>query len=193
MSQALALEPIDQRPKRALPFERVVLVLQGGGALGAYQAGVYQAIHEARIEVGWICGTSIGGINGALIVGNRPERRIERLREFWETVTEPPIKIPDMPWFPGLSWKGKGHGHWTNRLSALTSLVYGAPGFFTPRRFPPLIAAAESPADLVSYYDTAPLQATLARLVDFDLINSKPLRFLARHHQCSQRGAGLFR
>ncbi len=176
MSQALALEPIDQRPKRALPFERVVLVLQGGGALGAYQAGVYQAIHEARIEVGWICGTSIGGINGALIVGNRPERRIERLREFWETVTEPPIKIPDMPWFPGLSWKGKGHGHWTNRLSALTSLVYGAPGFFTPRLFPPLIAAAESP-DLVSYYDTAPLQATLARLVDFDLINSKPLRF----------------
>lgn len=178
MNQAPSTEPMAQAPKGVLPFERVVLVLQGGGALGAYQAGVYQAIHEAQIEVDWICGTSIGGINGALIAGSPLERRVERLCEFWEAVTEPPIPIPipNIPWFPELSWKGSGQDHWTDRLSALTSMLYGVPDFFTPRPFPPLISAAEAP-DLVSYYDTAPLQAILARLVDFDLINSKPLRF----------------
>ena len=74
MNQAPAVEHKRHESKRVLPFERVVLVLQGGGALGAYQAGVYEAIHEAKIEVNWICGTSIGGINGALIAGNRTER-----------------------------------------------------------------------------------------------------------------------
>jgi NTE family protein len=175
MNQATSIEGIAQGPKRGLPFERVALVLQGGGALGAYQAGVYEAIHEARIEVDWICGTSIGGINGALIAGNPPERRVGRLREFWEAVTKPPISIPDAPLFAAL-WNGSGEAHWTNRLSALSSMIYGVPDFFTPRLFPPLISVAESP-DLASYYDTAPLQATLARLVDLDLINSKQPRF----------------
>jgi len=175
MNQASSIECIAQGLKRAVPFERVVLVLQGGGALGAYQAGVYEAIHEAEIEVDWICGTSIGGINGALIAGNRPERRVERLREFWEAITKPPIGIPDPGLFVALSWNGSGKAHWTNRLSALASLLYGVPDFFTPRPFPRLIAAAERP-DLVSCYDTAPLQATLARLVDLDLINSKSVR-----------------
>ena len=91
-----------KRPERALPFERVALVLQGGGALGAYQAGVYQAIHEANIDVNWISGTSIGAINGALIVGNPPERRVERLLEFWETVTKPPAAFQTMQWFSDL-------------------------------------------------------------------------------------------
>ena len=175
MNQTPSIEGIAQGPKRCLPFERVVLVLQGGGALGAYQAGVYQAIHEARIEVDWICGTSIGGINGALIAGNPPERRVRRLREFWEAVSKPPIGIPDAPLFAAL-WNGSGEAHWTNRLSGLSSMLYGVPDFFTPRLFPPLISVAESP-DLASYYDTAPLQATLARLVDLDLINSKRPRF----------------
>src|SRR5271166_6693371 len=115
--------------QRALPYERVVLVLQGGGALGAYQAGVYQAIDEAKIAVDWICGTSIGGINGALIAGNRPERRVERLREFWEAITKPSIGIPDPGLFVALSWNGSGKAHWTNRLSALASLLYGVPHF----------------------------------------------------------------
>src|ERR1700723_2231369 len=106
MNQASALEPMVKAAKRVLPFERVVLVLQGGGALGAFQAGVYQAIHEANIHVTWVCGTSIGGINGALLAGNRPERRVERLREFWEAITKPPIGIPDPALFAALSWKG---------------------------------------------------------------------------------------
>src|SRR5271163_5220547 len=99
MNQAPSLDHIVQGAKRILPFERVVLVLQGGGALGAYQAGVYQAIHEANIRVDWICGTSIGGVNGALITGNLPGQRVEKLREFWETVTQPTIRIPNTPWF----------------------------------------------------------------------------------------------
>ena len=124
------------------------------------QAGVYEAIDEATIEVDWICGTSIGGINGALIAGNPPERRVGRLREFWEAVSKPPIGIPDAPLFAAL-WNGSGEVHWTNRLSALSSSLRPVPDFFTPRLFPPLISVAESP-DLASYYDTAPLQATLA-------------------------------
>jgi NTE family protein len=177
MNQAPSLEQMVQGAKRVLPFERVALVLQGGGALGAYQAGVYQAIHEANIHVDWICGTSIGGINGALLAGNRPERRVERLREFWEAVTRPPMRIPNIPWFTELPWNGNGQARfWTNRMSAFATMFNGAPDFFSPRPFPPISSAAESP-DLVSYYDTSPLKATLGRLVDFDLINKKPLRF----------------
>jgi NTE family protein len=175
MTKALPLSGESKTPKR-VPFDRVVLVLQGGGALGAYQGGVYQALHEAKIEVSWICGTSIGGINGALIAGNRPERRVERLREFWGAITRPPIWIPDPALFGALSWKGSGPAHLTDRLSAVSSMIYGVPNFFTPRPFPPLIAASERP-DLVSCYETAPLRATLERLVDFDLINSKSVRF----------------
>jgi NTE family protein len=88
MNQAPSLGHMVEGAKRALPFARVALVLQGGGALGAYQGGVYQALHEANIHVDWICGTSIGGINGALLAGNPPEHRVERLREFWDTVTK---------------------------------------------------------------------------------------------------------
>jgi NTE family protein len=177
MNQAPALRHLVQAAERVLPFERVVLVLQGGGALGAYQAGVYQAIHEANIPVTWVCGTSIGGINGALLAGNRPERRMERLREFWEAVTEPAIRIPNVPWFNELPWSDNGQTrYWTNRMSAFATMFHGAPDFFTPRPFPPISSAAERP-DQVSYYDTAPLNATLGRLVDFDLINEKPLRF----------------
>jgi NTE family protein len=177
MNQAPSPQRMALGAKRMLPFERVALVLQGGGALGAYQAGVYQAIHEANIEVHWICGTSIGGINGALIAGNPPERRVERLREFWEAVTKPPVKIPNVPWFSELPWNGNGQArYWANKMSAFATMFHGAPDFFSLRPFPPVNSTAESP-ELVSYYDAAPLKATLARLVDFDLINSKPMRF----------------
>jgi NTE family protein len=164
---------------RMLPFERVALVLQGGGALGAYQAGVYQAIHEANIDVHWICGTSIGSINGALIAGNPPDRRVERLRDFWETVTKPPVRLPNFLWFADVPWNGNGHARlWTNKISAFSTMIHGAPGFFTPRPFPPVNSAAESP-EQVSYYDITPLRETLARLVDFDLINVDSMRFTA--------------
>jgi NTE family protein len=179
MNQAPSPDAMAKGATHVLPFERVALVLQGGGALGAYQAGVFQALHEANISVDWLCGTSIGAINGALIAGNRPQDRVERLREFWETVTKPPLRIPNVPWFTDLPWNGNGHArYWTNRMSAFATMLHGAPGFFSPRAFPPINSAAESP-DLVSYYDITPLRETLARLVDFDLLNSEPMRFTA--------------
>src|SRR5450755_1130556 len=99
MNQAPIPDRILKGATRVLPFERVALVLQGGGALGAYQAGVYQAIDEANIQVHWLCGTSIGAINGALIAGNPPGKRVERLRDFWEAVTRPSVRLPNLPWF----------------------------------------------------------------------------------------------
>jgi NTE family protein len=177
MNQAPSSERMAKGATRILPFERVALVLQGGGALGAYQAGVYQALHEANIGVDWLCGTSIGAINGAIIAGSAPEKRVERLRDFWETVTRPPVRIPNIPWFTELPWNGNGHArYWTNRISAFTTMLNGAPGFFSPRPLPPLNSSAESPDD-VSYYDITPLKETLARLVDFELINADPMRF----------------
>ena len=146
MDQLPSSEALAKGATRVLPFERVALVLQGGGALGAYQAGVYQAIDEAKIEVHWICGTSIGGINGALIAGNPPERRVERLRDFWETVTKPPVRLPNFSWLADGPWTGNGHARlWTNKISAFTTMINGAPGFFSPRPFPPINSQADSP------------------------------------------------
>jgi NTE family protein len=177
MNRVSSTEHMARGAKRDLPFEGVVLVLQGGGALGAYQAGVFQAIHEANIEVTWLCGTSIGAINAALIAGNLPEQRVERLREFWETVTKLPVTLPNVPWLSDLPSAGNAQArYWTSRISAFATMFHGAPGFFSPRAFPPVSSAAEKP-DLVSYYDTSPLKATLARLVNFDLIDSKTKRF----------------
>ncbi len=176
MNQAPSLERMAKGATGAHPFEGVALVLQGGGALGAYQAGVFQAIHEANIEISWLCGTSIGAINGALIAGNPPEQRVEKLREFWEAITKPPIRFPNVPWFSDLPWNGNGQArYWTNKMSALATMVHGAPDFFSPRPFPPVNSPADSP-DLVSYYDPSPLKKTLARLVNFDLINRKSMR-----------------
>jgi len=131
MNLAPSTEHLGKGVKRGLPFEGVVLVLQGGGALGAYQAGVFQAIHEANIEVTWLCGTSIGAINAALIAGNPPERRLERLREFWEVVTKPPVTLPNVPWLSTLPRAGNPQArYWTNRISAFATMLHGAPGFF---------------------------------------------------------------
>jgi NTE family protein len=166
----------EKRVPRALPFDGVPLVFQGGGALGAYQAGVYQAIDEANIEVSWICGTSIGAINGALIVGNPPEQRVEKLREFWEAITKPQIAFPNIPWLPDLSLSENPlTRYWINKISTLATMMQGVPGFFSARPFPPVNSPAESPS-LVSYYDISPLKTTLGKLVDFDLINSKSMR-----------------
>ncbi len=179
MNQLPSSEALAKGATRVLPFERVALVLQGGGALGAYQAGVYQAIDEAKIEVHWICGTSIGGINGALIAGNPPERRVERLRDFWETVTKPPVRLPNFSWLADGPWTGNGHARlWTNKISAFTTMINGAPGFFSPRPFPPINSQADSP-ELAGYYDITPLRETLSRLVDFNLINVNSMRFTA--------------
>ena len=157
-----------QRP----PFEHIALLLQGGGALGSYQAGVYQALHEAGLEPDWVAGISIGAINCALIAGNPPERRLERLRDFWETISTPPFGMPDPV---GVEVEGDLARIWVNQVRAVGVLLGGAPQFFTPRQLPPFLHPRGS-AEALSYYDTAPLRATLERLVDFDLLEGGPTR-----------------
>ena len=151
---------------------QVVLVLQGGGALGSYQAGVYQALHEAGIEPDWVAGISIGAINSAIIAGNPPAHRLDRLRDFWETVSAAPFGVPDPI---GLDSAGDLAREWVNQFRAFGVLVGGAPQFFAPRPLPPFLAPRGS-TEALSYYDTAPLRATLERLVDFDLLGHGPTR-----------------
>ncbi|QBR71635.1 hypothetical protein CU048_10490 [Beijerinckiaceae bacterium] len=158
-----------QRP----PFERIALILQGGGALGAYQAGVYQALAEANLHPDWVAGISIGAVNSALVAGNPPERRVERLREFWETVSTSPFGIP---YFSDVQIKDEFTRRIVNQLRSFNIMIGGVPGFFEPRMPPPLPLTSGGPDEL-SYYDTAPLKATLERLVDFDLINKGVTRF----------------
>ena len=238
-----------QRP----PFECIALLLQGGGALGAYQAGVYEALSEAHLQPDWVAGISIGAINSALIAGNPAEKRVQRLREFWEAVTMPPLwdgmgdlspksetaaepmqrlldqaaaaaaslgamslsmvsnkPLPAQPNRPHDIWdKTWLHELWdklgwdklggprlpfhpselgsflvkgdvargvANWMNASLALMRGAPAFFAPRLPPPWLQPAGS-VEATSYYDTAPLHATLERLVDFDRINSGEMRF----------------
>ena len=155
---------VPQRP----PFERIALLLQGGGALGAYQGGVYQALAEADLQPDWVAGISIGAINSALIAGNAPEHRVEKLRMFWESITESPIGLSLLGSLP---LKNEGLHRAVNQTTAFGTVLFGAPGFFTPRLFSPFLAAAGKP-DALSFYDVSPLKATLERLVDFDRINT---------------------
>jgi len=147
---------------------RVALVLQGGGALGAYQAGVYQALHESNIEPDWVCGVSIGAINSALIAGNPPEKRLERLHTFWDRITSRKIwhYTPDGDIFR----KAR------NFTSSLMTTTLGQPGFFTPHQTNPWFSPTGA-RTATSYYDTTPLRESLLELVDFDRINSKKMRF----------------
>jgi len=147
--------------------EHRILVLQGGGALGAYQAGVYDGLAGAGFAPDWIAGTSIGAINAALIAGNPPERRIERLREFWNRVSaQAPFILPSAMDFARPLM---------NRMSAASAATFGVPGFFAPRPVPPYFAPEGSLAAL-SYYDTEPLRATLNKLVDFDYVKRGDVR-----------------
>src|ERR1700752_2647940 len=159
--------------KRRTPFERIALLLQGGGALGAYQAGVYQALAEADLHPDWVAGISIGAINSALIAGNAPENRVERMREFWESVCTSPLGVP---YWKSIEAQDDLSHRLVNQTRALSILMFGAPNFFKPR-FPPAVFWPSRQADRVSYYDTALLTSTLARLVDFDRINSGEMRF----------------
>jgi NTE family protein len=153
------------RPERC---DRVAIVLQGGGALGAYQAGVYEALHEAGIEPDWLSGVSIGAVNAAIIAGNPVDRRLPRLRTFWERVTSRKIWLytPDGDVFRVAR----------NAASAWITATLGQPGFFRPRERTPWLSFAGA-RDATSYYDTGPLRETLEELVDFDLINEQRLRF----------------
>jgi NTE family protein len=147
---------------------RRVLVLQGGGALGSYQAGAFEALCRSGFEPEWIAGISIGAINAAIIAGNDAETRVDRLKEFWELVSSP------VPWHPVVNGE-KSRGVF-NETSAAIIATFGVPGFFTPR-IPPAALWPQGSPQAVSYYDTAPLRRTLERLVDFDRINDLKCRF----------------
>jgi NTE family protein len=147
---------------------RRVLVLQGGGALGSYQAGVFEALAADGVEPHWVAGISIGAVNAALIAGNPPERRVERLREFWEMAS-------NGPQFDALC-QARAMRALTSHANAATAALFGVAGFFSPRFPPPPLQPPGTPA-AISFYDTAPLKATLERLVDFDRINAGEMRF----------------
>ena len=169
--------PLTTAQRIVLPaYENIALVLQGGGALGAYQAGVFEGLDEAGIVPNWIAGISIGALNTAIIAGNAPEHRQAKLREFWQTITQPSFSppLPDIlenAWFDGNAHLRK----WLTAMQAADTLLEGQRGFFTPRVPPPLPANEVDPLD-ASYYDTTPLKATLERLCDFDRINDGGIR-----------------
>ncbi len=161
---------------KSLPGQ-VVLVLQGGGALGSYQVGVYQALQEAGIEPDWIIGTSIGAINASLIAGNAPDVRLTRLTEFWKRVEQSPAwQLREI-----LSGFGEGLAYWS-------TIAHGIPGFFRPNPLAHLGESFPLGAERAGYYSTAPLEATLSELTDFNLINSGRLRLTvgAAHVRTSQ-------
>jgi NTE family protein len=150
--------------------KKVALVLQGGGALGSYQAGVYEALAASDYKPDWVAGISIGAINAALIAGNSPDQRVEKLREFWRTITTPAswaIPLSDLAGGAPLPFD------LLKQISATHALWFGQSNFFAPRK----------PSDWwfgptpTSYYDTSSLKSTLERLVDFDRINAKEIRF----------------
>jgi NTE family protein len=152
-------------PARAESYDKkVALVLQGGGALGSYQAGVYEALSTSQYVPDWIAGISIGAINASIIAGNAPEKRVERLRAFWEGIT-----APSALW-PALCCTTMGDNR---RASSLNALMFGQPGFFAPRWPMHWLLNATS----TSYFDTSALKDTLERLVDFDRINARETRF----------------
>jgi NTE family protein len=163
------LTDADSAPKwRPDGCHRIALVLQGGGALGAYQAGVYQALHEAGMEPDWVCGVSIGAINSAIIAGNPPEQRLEKLQTFWDRITARKVwhYTPD----------GDIYRKARNLTSSFMTSTLGQPGFFKPHEVNPWFSPAGTKT-ATSYYDTTPLRETLLELVDFDLINSRPIHF----------------
>ena len=157
-------------------YDAVALVLQGGGALGAYQAGVYEGLHEAGIRPTWLAGISIGALNTAVIAGTPESQRVDRLRELWETICAAPVKWPAtsglaeaaLPFAVDLR---PAH----NTAAAMRALFQGQPGFFKPR-FPPPYLSPFAGDGATSFYDTSPLRDTLLRLVDFDRLNSGDIR-----------------
>ncbi|PAY09647.1 hypothetical protein CK489_03410 [Bradyrhizobium sp. UFLA03-84] len=170
-------EQISPAPQRAnsLPYDVVALVLQGGGALGAYQAGVYEGLHEAGIRPNWLAGISIGALNAAIIVGSPEGERVERLRQFWETICASPVGWPAGEGLADALPYAFDLRSLHNTFAAMRALFQGQPGFFKPR-FPSPLWSPFSGDAATSFYDTAPLQRTLEQLVDFDRLNSGEVR-----------------
>ena len=146
-------------------FGQTVLVMQGGGALGAYHAGVYHALHEAGIEPDWVIGTSIGAINGAIIAGNEPAVRLERLQEFWDRVGHRgPL---DERWTPAA---------FLDAFAKMSTTTQGVNGFYKPNMSAMMGVQTKVGIDRASFYSTDPLKSTLLELLDFDYVNAKHMR-----------------
>jgi NTE family protein len=202
MHDKLSKSPRRERIRARPPFDCIALVLQGGGALGAYQGGVYEGLATAGLHPDWIAGISIGAFNAAIIAGNPPEARVEKLRQFWELITGTPqpwpspaaagdgdkLGVPSIfssPLAPMPLWgypgdfaamlKGDAARVMVNQWNAGRVIMSGAPGFFTPRPVTPWFWP-EGAFEATSYYDTSPLKSTLERFVDFDRINSDGMR-----------------
>jgi len=148
-------------------YQSVALVLQGGGALGAYQAGVFEALTEAGIAANWLSGVSIGAINASIIAGNKPGDQLDRLRAFWETVSARKI------WH--FTPEGDYFRHLRNQTSSMMTMMAGLPGFFKPRDMSPWLALAGA-SGATSFYDTGELENTLNRLIDWDVLNDRQRR-----------------
>lgn len=168
------------RRKSQQERQRVALVLQGGGALGAYQAGVIEALSEHDLMPDWVVGTSVGAVNAAIVVGNEPAQRVRRLREFWTSVAHGDFfdlrRVPDSL---------RRFNTW---LSTLDAAIRGVPGFFAPRLFSPFFAGLPVPPEQASFYDTSQLAATLARLVDFERLGQPGTVRLTVNAMCATTG-----
>lgn len=151
-----------------MDFDHTVLLLHGGGALGAYEVGVFKALQEYGYQPDWIIGTSIGSINSAIIAGNPPEKQLEKLQAFWESIATIMPETPDT--LNNLAMEKAQH-----YLSAAYTLMNGQRGFFTPRAISPWFSL-QSTADKLSFYDSSPLRKTLLDLIDFNLINEAKTR-----------------
>ncbi len=163
-----ASHPRPRRQAKALPLpDQVALVLQGGGALGSYQAGVIDGLADSGIEIDWVAGISIGAVNAAIVAGNPPSARVERLRAFWDKVTG---RLPSFPIPPNDQVR-----EFLHEWAAGFVLATGVPGFFTPRPISPAFAVPGTP-EALSFYDSAPLEKTLDELIDWDLLNDGPVR-----------------
>ena len=160
---------------------QTVLVLQGGGALGAYQVGVYEALHEAGIEPDWVIGTSIGAINAALIAGSKPDERLDKLCEFWSRVQNDHLIPGGLP-----SWMASA----ARNMLAVTN---GVPAFFNPNPMAFLSPHNKLGADAAGYYSVEPLRRTLEELIDFDQLNHGPTRLTVGASRVRTRGDALFR
>ncbi len=163
-------------PQNGSEFESVALLLQGGGALGAYQAGVYEALEEAHIVPDWVGGISMGAINGAIIAGNKPSERVAKLRGFWEYLTAPPLWDPLSVFDPFVKQGGDAARTVWDQMSSSTAMLNGVPGFFTPR-FPPSWLSPPGSPDATSFYDTKGFKKTLERFIDFDVLNAGAVRY----------------
>jgi NTE family protein len=149
---------------------QTVLVLQGGGALGAYQGGAFAGLVEHGVDIDWVVGTSIGAIAGAIIAGNKPEQRVKKLQGFWDHVASEGPSL--LPYFGTVDWLRP----WTNATRTLGTLVNGIPGFFRPRQGSVWDLAKQVPAGEASFYDTSPLEATLNKFVNFGYLNEGHMR-----------------